>query len=118
VGVDDVRLQILQQLGDAAVRAEILDRQDGAEHFVDDDDAVAVALRALHQRAFGADRGAGDERDVVPAVVLTLTGEQGVLLRAADDQARDDVNDLHDLAREANGGGVTAEARAAVRLVT
>jgi hypothetical protein len=58
-------------------------------------DAVAVSLGALHQRALRADGRAGDERDVVAEVVLALAGEQRVLLRPADDQARDDVDDAH-----------------------
>jgi hypothetical protein len=31
----------------------------------------------------------------MPAIVLALAAQQRVLLRAADDQASDDVNDFH-----------------------
>ena len=96
VRVDDVRAAARGAAShEAAIRAEILDRQDRPPHLVDDLDAVAVAASPAPSASPPARSRAGDERDVVPAVVLALAGEQRVLLRPADDQARDDVDDPH-----------------------
>src|SRR5207249_3126878 len=65
------------------------------EHLRHFDDAISAGMRPLHEGAFGPDRGASDERDVVPARVLALDGEQRVLLSATDDEAGDDVGDAH-----------------------
>ena len=52
-------------------------------------------LRACFEGAFGADGWSGQQRHIMAVIVLTFTGEEGVLLRAADDEASDDVDDAH-----------------------
>src|SRR5205814_8303810 len=72
---------------------------------------VPTRLRPLHQRTFRTDRRTRDQGDVVSARVLTLAGDERVLLRSTDDQARDDVDDAHELyARRRDRRGPGAEA--------
>jgi hypothetical protein len=94
MGVNDIGLDLAQEPHQITVRANIPDRVDRSPHFIKDNHAVALALGALQQRAFGADRRAGDQRDIMPQLVLSLTGKDGVLLRPTDDQPGNDVDDL------------------------
>ena len=50
---------------------------------------------AIEERALGAEDGAEGEVDVVAEAGLAFAGEDGVLLRAAEDQASGDVEDAH-----------------------
>ena len=69
---------------------------DGADQFGHDLDLQAQARGPLEEVPFGAFGRAGDEGHVVAvAVVQALDGQEGVLLGAAEDQAGDDVDDLH-----------------------
>jgi hypothetical protein len=93
--VHDVRLEVAQALQQPVVRPKILHWEDGAAHLVDRLDAVPVGPGAFHQRPLRPLRRPGNERHVVPAVVLPLARQQRVLLRPADDEARDDMDDSH-----------------------
>jgi len=56
---------------------------------------VAAGAGAVQERAFGAGAGAGQENDFVAALAKALAGQQRILLRSADDEAGDDVQNPH-----------------------
>ncbi len=63
----------------------------GADEVGGEDDFVAAFLGAIHEGAFGAGAGAGEEGDLVAAGVEAFAGEEGIFLCAADDEAGDVV---------------------------
>ncbi|GJQ28827.1 MAG: hypothetical protein HBSAPP03_07110 [Phycisphaerae bacterium] len=90
--VDDVGLEVADEAAELAERAEVAERRDCADEVGDEvgGDAAAVVgegVDAVEEGAFGAEDGPEGEVDVVPEAGLTFAGEEGVLLRAAEDQA-------------------------------
>ena len=47
VRVDDIGAKLAEKPGEVFVRPKVVGRADGSEHFIDDDDAVPVRLRAF-----------------------------------------------------------------------
>src|SRR5271156_6160992 len=62
-----------------------------------DDDFIAAGVSAVHERAFRAKTGAGDEGNFVTATMKAFAGEEGIFLRPADDQTCDDMDNLQNL---------------------
>src|SRR5258706_1791641 len=98
--VHHLRLNLLEPSNERLVRSPVLQRQNGPPHLVDYLDPITVPLRPLHQRPLRPQRRPGNERYFMPQVVLPLARQQRVLLRPTDDQAGDDMDDLH--SRRAN----------------
>lgn len=95
VGVDDVGVELGEEFLELAEGAEVVEGVDGASEEGNFEVAVGCGAGALDELALGAVGGAGDEGDVVAAVVEAFAGEEGVFLGAADDEACDDVYDFH-----------------------
>lgn len=92
VRVHDVGLDVLDETAELAVGAGVVQRVDVADHVWNDvgcDVAVvagAEVLNTVEQAAFGAVDGAEGEVDVVAAARLAFAGEDGVFLRAAENE--------------------------------
>ncbi len=95
VGVDDVGLPFVAEAADFGAGAPVVPGMRIAHQVRREDDAVAAGAGAVHEGAFGAGAGAGEQCDVVAALAKALAGEEGVFLGSADDEAGDDVEDFH-----------------------
>lgn len=96
VCVDDVRLDLAEHRDQRAVRLPILPRSDRAMQFRQHAKVEAAATSALFEAPFRSQAGAGDQRDLVAVVaMLVLDGQQRVFLCSADDQPRDEMDDVH-----------------------
>ena len=114
VRVDDVRPLGAQNFFKLPQCEPILQRMDGPDEFGNDDKAWSSAfrrqaagnrLKAGLQTAFRANGRAGDQTDFDGAgtrgraarapLAQAENGGDGIFLRAADDEPRDDVNDTH-----------------------
>ena len=93
--MDDVGFGGGDEVFDCVVGGEVVVGVGAADEVGGDEDFVAGGLGAFHEGAFGAGAGAGEEGDVVAFGVEAFTGEEGVFLGAADDEAGDDVEDFH-----------------------
>jgi hypothetical protein len=96
MGVDDVGAELAAELFDVEVGQGIVDGVGHADEVRGEDDLIATGPGTLHEGPFGAGGGAGEENDFVAALVEAFTGQEGVFLGAADDEARDDVEDFHE----------------------
>ena len=96
VGVDDLRLLLPQDFFQPAQGYKILQRVNRADEFGYQSERHRVALDFWFQRAFRAGRRAGDQIHFHAGFLpQTQDGGDGVFLRPADDEPRDDVRDAH-----------------------
>ena len=97
VGVDDVGLEPSERLPQLPVGFQVGPGTDGTNQFWHHLDRKPSLSGPIEQIAFGTFRRTGDQGDVVVVLVMQIVDrEQGVLLGASNDQACDDMNDLHD----------------------
>jgi len=86
VRVDDFGPDAADEATDVEIRGGVADGVYLAAEAVDDVEGEAAAAGALDEFAFGPDGGTGGEMDFVAAGVKALDGEEGVFLRAAENE--------------------------------
>lgn len=96
VRVDDIRLDLAQHRDQGAIGLPILPRPDGSLQFGQHAKIETAVTSTLFETSFRSQAGAGDQRDFVAVVtMLILDGQQCVFLCSADDQSRDEMDDVH-----------------------
>ena len=96
VRVQQVRLDLAQESLQLAIRFPIVPRMNGPPRRVDDPQVKPAATSTLFERSLGPNPRSRDERHpVAKQAVLILAGQQRVLLRPANDEPRDVVDDVH-----------------------
>lgn len=98
VGVNDIGGAFAEHPSEFGKGEGVMREIDGAAEVAGGEDFRAGVMGLGPERAFGTGFGSGDEGDAVAAVHKSAAGEDGVLLRTADDEAGDDVDDVHVLA--------------------
>jgi hypothetical protein len=90
-----VRLQLPQMTGERPQREKIKPGINLTAHLVHHDYLKAALSRTLNKLALAPDRRTSDQDYLVVGIeMLPLAGEQRILLRAAEDHACDDVDNL------------------------
>ena len=113
VRVDQVGSLRPKQFREFAQRDEIIPRMNGTDEFRENGQGVGSGVKFRFKRAFRAGGGAGDKIDFKTRFrPQTQDGGDGVLLRATNDQPRNDMRDAHGpqlqgLAGGGAGGGFT-----------
>jgi len=116
VSVDDVGADLFEETAELSVAGPVAEGVDFAAEVVDESDVEAALLGAIDEASFGAETGAGDERNLVSVeVVLVLDGQEGVFLGTSEDETGDEMDDLHggvsgDLKRGQEWAGVEFDA--------
>ena len=95
VGVDDVGFRVAEFHFEVATGAGVIPGIDGANQFGEFEEFVTTGAGPFDQAALGAGGGTADQGDLVAALVKTLTGQESVFLRAADDQSCNNVDNFH-----------------------
>jgi hypothetical protein len=100
--VDDVGAVGAEFADERGDLEEIVRRRDVAAHVRVQDEPDGESARVVEEASLGPGFGAGDEGNAVSAPGEAAAREERVLLRAADDEPRDDVRDSHgDILRDA-----------------
>lgn len=96
VSVDDVRFLFAENFFELFERAMVLNRPHRADQFGHHCHQAGNGGYFSFHRAFGSGGWAGNQPDFDPGISSqSHDGGDGILLRAADDQPRNDVNDPH-----------------------
>ena len=96
VGMNDLRLKPSKGRAEATVRLQVDDGPDRPDQIRKQLNFEAQLRRAVEQIAFRPLGRAGDQRHIVmKMVVKTRDAQERILLGAADDQPRDDMDDSH-----------------------
>lgn len=87
---------ISRSIAISAIGLPILPRPDGSLQFGQHAKIETAVTSTLFETSFRSQAGAGDQRDFVAVVtMLILDGQQCVFLCSADDQSRDEMDDVH-----------------------
>ena len=98
--VHDLGLVSFQLTNDGSITTPVAPRVQIAFELRNDSQVQPSINRALFERAFGADSWPGNQCDFIAVdVMLIINVKQRVLLRAADDEPRDDVGRSHGWSR-------------------
>jgi hypothetical protein len=94
VRVHDLRANLPQQLEQSAIALPIAPRMDAAAELGDNPQIESAVLSAFDERPLRTEPRSANQRHVVAVQpMLVFDRQQRVLLRAADDQARDEMHD-------------------------
>jgi hypothetical protein len=95
VRVDDVGLLFAQDFFQFSQRKNIFQRMNGADEFGNEREQSGNFCRLIFERAFRAGSRAGNQTDLDAGFSAQPKDRgDGVFLRSADDQPRDDVGDF------------------------
>jgi len=116
VRVDDVRLLAAEEAAELERSEQVEGRMEVADKLRDDHDGNVPRAGLVEEVSLRTRGLARNEGDVVAAVDESFDGEERILLRPADNQTRDDVDDLHYSAPgtpilSQKGSGVRSEVR-------
>jgi hypothetical protein len=95
VRVDDVGVNVAEMLREVQIRLQVVPRVDRPHERRHEHGADGQAQGVLDQAAFGPLGRPGEERHFVAEARLLAARQEGVLLGAAEDEARDDMDDFH-----------------------